>query len=361
MVNKVGQRYFPSTGSTWASRGRSTKTIGSFVNLVVGVDKPQGKYDPGTRNVGIRPEWVNNLTTWNGDYLLHSGEEIYGLDITGSIYTNGALAVPPYVHDCRIRGNAASANLPTPAIACGSSFNLRGTVFEWCDFDATGHEDPFLDGLSGGNFTVRHCEISRGVDGVHLTQGNVTVDRCRIYYGHYFAWWNDVAGAVRTTSFTDYGGKTWNPPFPSQSSGDTHTDGIQVAGSGNNVIQGCYVGGDRGYAAASSQIDPTVAADYADMLTYDSEAGYRNAAIILNSLQSNPIGVTITNNWLHGGQARLNLSINGTDTAGGVTLTNNRFVRSTYGFYIYAQTGNTATMSGNVYDDDSTPVSVVNW
>lgn len=341
----------------WQRRGFTP--LGGFTAFAAGTVKPQGYLDDGARNVGPRPGVT--LTPHAGDYVLTSGEEVSGLDIEGSLVASATLTAPAYVHDCIIRGNAASATAPAPAIAIGKNYNLNGTVLEWCRLDATGHEDPFMDGASGGNFTIRYSEILRAVDGVHLTQGNVIVECCRIYHGHYFAWWSDAAGAVRTTAFTDFGGKLHSPPFPAQSSGDTHTDGIQVAGSSGNIIRGNYIGGDRGYPASTSQIDPTVAADYADMMTYDSEPGYRNAAIILNALQTNPIGVLVEKNWLHGGSARLNLSTNGTDLAAGVTVRDNRFIRSTYGYYIFAKTGHGATLDNNVFDDNDAAVPVVLW
>jgi len=97
------------------------------------------------------------------------------------------------------------------------------------------------------------------------------------------------------------------------------------------------------------------------MVAHDNAAGYKNAAIIINAISANPIGALIEKNWLHGGAARLNLSTNGSDLLGGLTVQNNRFMRSGYGFYIYAQTGNLATYTNNVYDDTGLPVPIVNW
>lgn len=354
----VGQYYQKGDDGVWRSLGRNS--IGSsFTAFTAGTVMPLGERDTalGSRNVGPRPEVT--LTPYYGDLTLTSGQEVYGLDIYGMVTTSGSLAVPAYVHDCIIRGNS-TVNTSGSGVAVGHNYTLSGTVFEWCRFDATGNENAFLDGMSGGGFTVRYSEIARGVDGIHLTQGNVTAECCRIYYGHYFSWWDDTAGAVRTASFTDYGGIVHDPPFPSQSSGDVHGDGIQIAGSSGNTIRGCYIGGERG-SSITSQIDPTVQTDYAAMVAHDSAAGFKNAAIIVNALQSNPIGVLIEKNWLHGGAARLNLSINGTDLLSGLTVQNNRFIRSGYGYYIYAQTGNSATIANNVYDDTGTAVSVVNW
>lgn len=354
----VGQYYRKGNDGVWRSPGRAP--LGSsFTAFSPGVVMPLGELDTalGSRNVGPRPEVT--LTPYYGDLYLTSGQEISGLDIHGMVTTSASLASPAYVHDCIIRGNN-TINTSGSGIALGHNYTLSGTVFEWCRFDATGNENAFLDGISGGGFTVRYSEISRGVDGIHLTQGNVTAECCRIYYPYYFSWWNDGTNAVRTTSFTDYGGTLHNTPFPTQSSGDVHGDGIQIAGSAGNIIRGCYIGGERG-SAVTSNIDPTVQADYDAMVAHDAAAGFKNASIIVNALQTNPIGALIEKNWLHGGAARLNLSINGTDLLAGLTVQDNRFIRSTYGYYIYAQTGNAATITNNVYDDTGMAVPIVNW
>ncbi|MEO5949612.1 MAG: hypothetical protein ABIP74_04350 [Candidatus Saccharimonas sp.] len=354
----VGQYYRKGVDDVWRSPGRPA--LGStFVAFTPGVVMPVGELDVGlgARNVGPRPEVT--LTPYYGDLVLTSGQEVSGLDIHGVVTTNAALGTPAYVHDCIIRGNNTIDTAGT-GTAIGHNYDLSGTVFEWCRLDATGNENGFLDGITGGGFTVRYCEILRGVDGIHLTQGNVTAECCRIYYPYYFAWWDDGANAKRTTSFTDYGGTFHSTPFPNQGSGDVHGDGIQVAGSSGNIIRGCYIGGERG-SATGTNIDPTIQADYNAMVAHDTAVGFKNAAIIVNAISANPIGALIEKNWLHGGSARLNLSINGSDLLGGLTVQNNRFMRSGYGFYIYAQTGNTATISNNVYDDTNGAVPIVNW
>lgn len=86
---------------------------------------------------------------------------------------------------------------------------------------------------------------------------------------------------------------------------------------------------------------------------------YKNSCIIFNALDSNPIGVLAELNWFQGGAACTNLAFTGsTDKGAGVTLQNNRYVRSS-GYHIYQKTGWLGTLSGNVYDDDGTAVSPV--
>jgi len=354
----VGQYYQKGVDDVWRSLGRDS--IGSsFTAFTAGTVMPLGALDNaiGPRNVGPRPEVT--LTPYYGDFVLTSGQEVYGLDIHGKVTTTGTLSTPAYVHDCIIRGNNTIDTSGTGTIH-GNNYVLSGTVFEWCRFDATGNENGFLDGVTGGGFTVRYSEILRGVDGIHLTQGNVTAECCRIYHPYYFSWWNDGTNSRRTVSFTDYGGNVRNTPFPNQTSGDVHGDGIQIAGSSGNIIRGCYIGGERG-SSLGTGLDPTVQTDYNAMLAHDSATGFKNAAIIVNALQANPIGALIEKNWLHGGAARLNLSTNGTDLLAGLTVQDNRFIKSTYGYYIFAQSGHSATLSNNVYDDGSGAVPIVTW
>jgi len=343
-------------GGVLKRRGHADQVAG-FYEFAPGTVKPVGKKDPGTRNVGPRMD-DSALTVYNGDITLTTGMNISGLDIYGTVNGRGGT-----VTDCIIRGHDKPTT-QTP-MAVGQSYNFGGTVFKWCRFDGTGRESDFMDCINGGNYIMQYCEVTRGVDGIGANAtGNATIECCRIYDGHYNSWWDDVAGAPRTASYTDAGGQVHNPPFSSQSTGDNHSDGVQIQGQTGWVVRGCNIGGARTSVSGSSQLDPTVPGDYAIIQSKDAELDFVNSCIIVNGSATSPVGALIELNWFYGGAARINLAGVAGDTLSGVTLQNNRFIRSDWvggspGYYIYATTGYQSILSNNVYDDDSTAVPIV--
>lgn len=334
--------------------GRPSRPLSGFVAFEPGAVQPRGRLDAGGPNVGCRIP-TDQLTVHDGDLVLTAGQEVSGLDIHGQVRTAGPLAEPAYVHDCIIRGNSGATT--GTGMAIGHNWNLSGTVFEWCRFDGTGNESAFTNCVAGGGFDLRWCELLRGVDGVHVNQPNTTIEACRIYHMYYFSFWNDATNSPRNATFTDWGGNLRSTPFIAQASGDTHNDCIQLSGgTSGHVIRGNYIGGDRLENANLNNLDPTVQADYEAMMRLDASVGTNNAAIMLNGNAAAPIGVLIEDNWLHGGNARVNFSSSGTDVGAGVTVRNNRFLRSSYGYAITVSSNAAITHSGNVYDDDGTPV-----
>ena len=317
--------------------------------------------DGGTRNVGCRID-VSSLTTVSGDLTVSPGTTYEGLDIYGRVTGTGDAST--VIRDCIIRGQSHTTSQSWSARGGGSG-TFGGALFEWCTFDQRGRESAFANTFEGGGFTARYCDIMRTVDGAEINAvGGAVWQMCRFSHGVYFSWWNDGTGAVRTASFTDYGGTYHASPFPAQSSGDAHSDGIQAMGWTGNVIQGCSIGAARPYTSAqTTHIDPTVAADYAIMAAMDSDAGFANAAVMVNGNAANPHGLLIELNWLAGGTATVNLAPSGSDLLAGVTVRNNIFDRPLAGVATYSilnGSGSLATISGNTYRDDGTPVTVTN-
>jgi hypothetical protein len=342
-------------------RGSLSAPPAPFTPFEAGTVQPSGLLDAGTRNVGPR---LDALQIHEGDINLTSGMVLQGLDIHGRVTTaTSTFATPPIVRDCIIRGKPGATS--QRAMAVGHSYDFGGTLFEWCRFDGTGTESLWQDCINGGNYTLRYCELMRGVDGLGMnTVGNATVEACRIYRGHYASYWSDAAGASRTATFTDFGGHVIPAPFPVHASGDVHSDGAQIQGWSGWVIRGCYIGGQRAVDASHTNLDPTVQADYEIVQALDADAGFANSAIIVNAtgLAGQTTGALIEKNWLEGGAARINLSTKGSDLLAGVTVRDNRFIRSTWpgspGFYLYVQSGHAATLSNNTFADTGAAVPV---
>lgn len=352
-----------SAGTFWKRPGFSSITgVSSFVAFTAGTVEPVGRLDGGTRNVGHRiPD--AELEVVAGDVTLTAGMVVEGKDILGRVTGGGAGAI---VRDCIVRGqDNLSNNSQSWLSRGGGSGTFQGAAFEWCTLDQTGREGGWTNGFEGGYYTADYCDILRTVDGAEFNaNGNASIRCSRISHGVYFSWWNTGTGAVRTATFTDFGGKTWTAPFPSQSSGDTHSDGIQVMKGQNNVIRGNSIGAPRPYTSAqTTHLDPTISADYAIMAAMNADAGFSTSAIMVNGDTSSPLGLLIELNWLAGGTATLNLGPNGSDTLSGVTVQNNRFKRPLPGvgtFAILNGAGSAATITGNVWDDTGTAVTITN-
>ncbi|TAH32290.1 hypothetical protein EYC59_06050 [Candidatus Saccharibacteria bacterium] len=341
-----------------ASGGNAVKfgASGSFVAFAPGTVKPLGYADEaaglGTRNVGPR---ITNLTRYDGDYTLTPGAKVSGLEIFGRLVGRGDANT--VVSDCIVHGSTTPA-MSNSAGVLGTSYNLGGVAIEWCRININANAG-FTDSIAGGNYTLRYSEVAGGVDGIGAnTIGDATIECCRIWNGYYFAWWNASTNSVRTATFTDADGDVHPVPFPAQSSGDTHSDGMQIQQYGNWTLRGCYVGGNRG-ATARAHLDPTVAADCATMKQLDSGREFVNACLLISSATAaNPVSALVEKNWFEGGAARVNITWKNYDDLSGVTIQDNRFIRSNYGYYIYKHVNNASVFSNNVFDDTDTPVMV---
>lgn len=342
-------------GAVLKRRGYQDR-IGGFYEFTPGAVKPLSYKDEalgiGIRNVGPR---VSSFTPHYGDITLTPGMQLSGLEIFGRITGRGDSTTK--ISDCIIRGNGTRVS----AVG-GQSLNLGGAVIEWSRIELDNNQEGFSDAVEGGNYTLRYCELLRGVDGLHWnTLGNATAHCCRIANGFYTAWWNDGTDSVRTANYTDADGVNWTAPFPAQSSGDTHGDGLQIAAGTGWVLRGCYIGGDRTTTYAS-KLDPTIPAQLTTIKGLRQNMDFNTSAVLMASASAaTPIGALLEDNWFQGGAARVNLAYKSYDTLAGVTIRNNRFIRTSFGYYLYVQSGVTAVLSNNIYDDTEQPVSLVNW
>lgn len=318
--------------------------------------RPNGRKDAGTTNVGCRVA-DNTLEVVNGNVTLTPGMQVVGKDIYGQVLGQGDSTT--LMADCIVRG-PNGGNSQTFS-ARGTNGDFGGAKFRHVTFDQTGRESAFSSTFEGGNYDLQWCELMRSVDGAMFNYDagdNVRIWCSRISHGKYFSWVND-AGGNRTTTFTDFGGTVRTAPFPNQGSGDTHSDGIQIARGQGHSIRGNYIGGPKGSNSSTVGLDPTVQADYNLMMLIDASSGYNNAALMVNGYSTAPLGLLFDSNWVSGGSATINLAPNGADDLSGVSITNNRIIRHTYsGYVILNAAGSNATISGNVYDDTGLAVPI---
>jgi hypothetical protein len=247
-----------------------------------------------------------DLVTIIGDVTLRTaGTVLEGKRITGKVRVKANDCV---VRDCLITGT--------------------GTLIEaWDGFTGLLVEDTTLapaipsitsQGIHGGGYTARRLNVSGVVDGFGAfgpagKPADVTVVD---------SWVHDLHCA----------------PDPSRSDGITHGDCVQLHGGGRVEIRRNTLTANAG---------PTSIGGVAGMSCVMMAPGSRGPAP----------GVVIEGNWLDHGTACLNLGLGTAGVGSDVTVVGNRFGRNG-GHRILAAKGLPLTHSGNVYDDDGTPVAV---
>lgn len=292
-----------------------------------------GTYRPGPDTTGPLPGTM--FTPVSGMTFATPNETVTGIDMTGQLVVNAAGIT---FRNCIFRGDGADKM----ARATGGN-DFKGARFVDCVFDGTGREGVFVDGISGGNFSLERCEFKRVVDAVGLTSaiGNVDILGCWMHDSAVFKW------------------APGTPGMPGFSDNRTHNDAIQFHVGANYTVRGNYLGGLRkNYSKTDPAQDPSIP---------DSADDFDNAGIILQQEVSTAAenklrNILIEENWLHGGAAAFNIGYKfGNALNDNVVVRNNRFLRRISpggGFYVYQHTSTSPAMSGNVFDDDDSPVTV---
>lgn len=327
--------------------------------LVVGDYRPDVDQG-GAIGVPVGPLPSATLVVFNGDYQATANNQIIeNLDVYGRINVRGFTGV--HVRNCIVRGTL-TLGTQTGFIYSSSGANLGGLLVEDTRFQGRGNF--FQEAMRGGNYTLRRVEIVVAADGIGLnsTVGNVTVEACWMHNGLYGEW----------TSAEEANGTR-----PRQSSYYTHNDGIQFHIGQNYLIRGNMIGGTR---------DPWIHhTGHANEI--DAGDDQFNAAILVkqevdNSTANHLGNILIEKNWLFGGSSTMNITTGATDSTGPKNygtdwiIRNNRFIRSTWDSLlasrrlISGQAGLSSSqtyilrdpgigvLSGNVFDDDGTPVPI---
>ncbi|HEX3598029.1 MAG TPA: hypothetical protein VHU80_23125 [Polyangiaceae bacterium] len=238
------------------------------------------------------------LTVVNNDVTVSQDDTtIDAEDIHGFLVIKAS-----HVHVMRsiVRGGVATANGDGIRVQSGTDILIEDTEV------ALAHPSAYLDGVSGSNMTVRRANIHGGVDGMKVGS-NSTVECSYIH---------DLV------SFDS---------DPNQGGGPTHNDAIQIlSGTGIHIV------GNQLVAAKDQNSAIQVTQDFGAVGDLHMES-----------------------NWADGGGCTFNISHKGGTSLTGVSALDNRFGRNSfYGCPILKSTQTTLTSSGNVYDDDGTPVPI---
>jgi hypothetical protein len=290
-----------------------------------------GAYKPGPDTTGPIPG--TTLTRINGDYTATADNQIIeNLEVYGTINTKTFNNV--VVRNCVVWGTQATGTFT--AFIMSSGENGRGLTVEDCRFN--GRNNPWVSGMRGGNYTIRRTEITGAADGLSLTSalGNVTAEANWLHNGYYAEWDATTTGV------------------PAQGGYYTHTDGVQFHRGKNYVIRGNLIGGTRNPADHHTGKAATIAA---------GDDFYNSAFMIKQEVDATPANkienVLIENNWLTGGVSTINISSGNGNTFNTLIIRNNRFTRSTWGNQMYIlQSPGLGTITGNVYDDTNTPITI---
>jgi hypothetical protein len=264
-----------------------------------------GSSGGGSSCIGTRPTADNtgvpagvSLTSVNGDVTVsQDGATIDAQDIHGFL-----IIAASHVHVSRsiVRGRATTANQGVIRINSGSDILIEDVEVAVASPSAT------VDGVWGENFIGRRLNIHGGVDGLKLGTGSTL--ECS--YVH------DLASFAVD---------------PNQNGGPTHNDAIQILdGTGIHIVGNQLV-------AAMDQ----------------------NAAIQVTQDFGAVGDLHMEQNWADGGGCTFNISHKGAASLTDVHAIGNRFGRNSYfNCPILKSTQTTLDSSGNVWDDDGTPVPI---
>jgi hypothetical protein len=237
------------------------------------------------------------LTVVNGDVTVtQDGTTIDAQDIYGFLTIQAS-----HVRVTRsiVRGRATSSNAGVIDVKSGTDVVIEDSEIAVAAPSAT------VDGMWGTNFTARRMNIHGGVDGMKADSG----DTVECSYIH------DLASFASD---------------PNQGGGPTHNDAIQILqGTGIHIVGNQLV-------AATDQ----------------------NSAIQVTQDFGAVSDLHIERNWADGGGCTFNFAHKVLDALT-VNTANNRFGRSSfYACPILKSTKTTLVSTGDVWDDDGTPVPV---
>ena len=251
---------------------------------------------PGPTNTGVPAG--TRLTPYYGNLVITTPGATYdALDIHGFVTIKA-----PNVKITRsiIRGGVATGN-----VGLITSYDTTATGFVLEDSElAPEFPSVWLDGIKGGNFTIRRVNSWGTTDNVKVHGNNVTVDSSWLH------------------------GTVYRLVDPNQGGGPTHNDAVQILGGKNLRI-----------------------------LNSTLEEGH-NSAIQVTQDTAPTTDLVVSHNWIDGGGCSVNLSNKGLPTMSGITVDDNLFGRHQLftGCAAIVTRATTLSQWNNTYEDNGTAI-----
>ena len=261
------------------------------------VKAPAATGTPGSGNTGVPAG--TKLTVHNGDLnVTTAGTVIDGLDIRGLVKISAPNVT---IKNSIIRGKALSGVAPLINNLSGQS-GLKIVDTELFPSVAS----PYAMGIYGYNFTATRVNIHGVIDSIHLTGGNVAIDK---------SWLHDN---LHYSSDPNHGGKP------------SHDDSIQIQ-KGSNIS-----------------------------VTNSNISGSHSAGIMITQDTGKVSNFTFTGNYANGGACTVNIAEKTHGPVQGVKIADNTFGRDTKhaNCAVIAPTSTPVSLARNFYVPDMAAVSV---
>jgi|GEM_PF-4228685 len=301
-----------------------------------------GETKPTAENTGLNAAGLSSadLTVVAGNHTHTTNDAVYeNTRFTGFIDIRAKRVT---YRNCWFNG---PGTVGTALVMCMNSV-CEEIVFENCLFRASSF-GATVDGapdncLFGHDFTLYRCDLSGGIDIIGLYSGVALTTPARNI--------NIIGSYIH--------GMTYYSPDPSHTNNQTHNDAIQMHGGAENFLM-------RG-TNVEAFYDPTIG-DAADPAVVDGDQlvsgnpyypSLAASCVIIASPVNATAGVDnflMDKNWLGGGVVVINWP---RSDATNLAITNNRWTRGTYygdDFTILIKPAQTATITGNYYEDTGTP------
>lgn len=302
--------------------------------LVWGVDKPTPDI------AGNLPNIARTVINGNVTYSGTSTQEFNNIEFTGKVSITGSGT--KIFRNCVFRSNAGSGGL----LHCVNSLVADVQVYDSLFKPDT--PSGTVNGVQGHHFKIYRSRFMDCIDSIRVHNTATGMGAA-------------ATGVVIQQCLLDK--MMWVGNSSSGFTDGSHTDPIQIEGGAGTIFRGNYVNGYHNKAIVTPAGPPFSRQGY-----FDEFAGNPTDDVLARSTSCmmftpNVGAITATEvrkNWFSGGEIQINCGNNNNAGNNLGFFTDNRFERNAYftGHTLDFQSGADFTASGNVYDDDGTPVTI---